>query len=580
MAPFLNVPDSEGAHIQFLRQYVNVPDLGVSAQDLSKMDMRGKFRVACASWARYGLGGGRLIHGYYLFKVIVYVIGFWLFQARRSGPRTWSLMRSDLDFRRDAFRRLVIYNLLFEVLGLGCGSGPLTGRLIPPHTSWFHFLCPGTLKLPLRANPRDSQKPLLPMLSTRRNKFDVLLFIGYLASLFRALLARRVTAAMCQPVCAFLGVLAVVDHTVFLASRGDVYGYMAVASAAGAPAVGAQLVQLAVYFWAAFSKLGPWFNNVIQVMLSNSPVFPPKLRDHLYMDIDKGDFRPSIVAKGHAALGTIMEFSIPALLPLGGSLSRLGMFLSINMHTFIFANFAVGCPQEWNVFTPISAYHLFLDSHDGLDWRALRALPSAHPLLAAFLFCVLGVVPTMGNLMPYTNSFLTSMKYYAGNWPATVWLVRKSAWHKLHRLTTLSDYFPQQAAALLGDELLEVSSMKVYAFRALHLPYRGLPKLVEIALQGRPFDDYQFADGETMAGVILGYNFGDGYQHGRFMVQAVQDICCFEEGELLHISIDSCPAHGDKVPWFVRDATRLWDDDFALGIGQTPLSELQEQQPF
>eukprot|EP00413_Alexandrium_margalefii_P019099 CAMPEP_0204541262 /NCGR_PEP_ID=MMETSP0661-20131031/18088_1 /ASSEMBLY_ACC=CAM_ASM_000606 /TAXON_ID=109239 /ORGANISM="Alexandrium margalefi, Strain AMGDE01CS-322" /LENGTH=50 /DNA_ID=CAMNT_0051547939 /DNA_START=30 /DNA_END=178 /DNA_ORIENTATION=+ len=50
------------------------------------------------------------------------------------------------------------------------------------------------MKLPLRANARDSRRPLLPWLSTRRSSLDVLLFAGYLASLVRALAAQRVTA--------------------------------------------------------------------------------------------------------------------------------------------------------------------------------------------------------------------------------------------------------------------------------------------------------------------------------------------------------------------------------------------------
>merc|ERR1712048_510973 len=122
--------------------------------------------------------------------------------------------------------------------------------------------------------------------------------------------------------------------------------------------------------------------------------------------------------------------------------------------------------------------------------------------------------------------------------------------------------------------------LRVYGFRSIHLPYKYLPRLLETALQGRPFSDYQYFDGETIGGAILGYNFGDGYLHGRYMAQAVQDICGFEEGEVLHISMDSCPALGDKVPWAVHDIAALFPSTAAIASGSTSLSDLQEMQPY
>jgi len=321
-------------------------NLGVTPMELSAMTAQAKYRTACTSWALEGFGVPA-VHGYYVIKAIVYLLGFWLCQRRHAGHTGFTkLFLKDMTFRQDAFRRLVLYNLLFEVLGFGCGSGPLTARFLPPHTAWFHFLCPGTIKLPFRMNSRDSRRSLVPWLSTRRTKFDVALFVGYLYSLVRMMLAPQVTAAGCRVVCAFLSALALVDHTVFLASRGEVYGYMAVAFCSRASSLqGAQLIQLGIYFWAAISKLGPWFANVIQVMLSNSPCWPHACRSLLYRDLQKGDFRASAVAKRLAGLGTSMELAIPLLLPKGGLSSRLGLFLSVSMHTFIFTNFAMGCPQ-------------------------------------------------------------------------------------------------------------------------------------------------------------------------------------------------------------------------------------------
>ena len=39
--------------------------------------------------------------------------------------------------------------MAFEAIGLGCGSGPLTGRYNPPLGGALYFLRPGTTKMPL-----------------------------------------------------------------------------------------------------------------------------------------------------------------------------------------------------------------------------------------------------------------------------------------------------------------------------------------------------------------------------------------------------------------------------------------------
>ena len=39
--------------------------------------------------------------------------------------------------------------MAFENLGLGCGSGPLTGRYRPPVGGALYFCRPGTTKVPL-----------------------------------------------------------------------------------------------------------------------------------------------------------------------------------------------------------------------------------------------------------------------------------------------------------------------------------------------------------------------------------------------------------------------------------------------
>src|SRR5580700_1680732 len=44
--------------------------------------------------------------------------------------------------------KFVLYTLLFEVIGLGCGFGPLNNRFNPPLGSILYWLRPDTIRLP------------------------------------------------------------------------------------------------------------------------------------------------------------------------------------------------------------------------------------------------------------------------------------------------------------------------------------------------------------------------------------------------------------------------------------------------
>lgn len=46
------------------------------------------------------------------------------------------------------YQKVIVFTLLFEVLGFGCGSGPLTGRFWPPIGGFLYWLRPNTIRLP------------------------------------------------------------------------------------------------------------------------------------------------------------------------------------------------------------------------------------------------------------------------------------------------------------------------------------------------------------------------------------------------------------------------------------------------
>src|SRR5688572_2673379 len=106
-----------------------------------------KARMTCEAWALQGYGSPPAVFVFYALKIALY-IGAWAFfcsftpgMGGLADIQSWWLAP-------EAFHKAIVWSLLFEVLGLGCGSGPLTGRYAPPFGGFLYFLRPGTTKLP------------------------------------------------------------------------------------------------------------------------------------------------------------------------------------------------------------------------------------------------------------------------------------------------------------------------------------------------------------------------------------------------------------------------------------------------
>ena len=106
-----------------------------------------KIRPMARHWAEVGFGTPVVMHLFYVFKILLYILGGWLF----------ALATKDVDgFTNVAqwwtepivFEKVVLYTMLFEVVGLGCGFGPLNNRFFPPLGSILYWLRPNTIRLP------------------------------------------------------------------------------------------------------------------------------------------------------------------------------------------------------------------------------------------------------------------------------------------------------------------------------------------------------------------------------------------------------------------------------------------------
>jgi hypothetical protein len=443
----------------------------------------------------------------------------------------------------------------------------MNGRFWPPIGGVLYFLRPGTTKLALF--------PRAPVVGgITRTWLDVALYAALQGFLLRALVAPEVAPELLWPSVVLLALLGLTDTTIFLAARAEHYWVVLVCLAvAGGDArwiSACKVVWCAIWFWAATSKLNHHFPSVIMVMMNNGPFFPAALKKRLFVSYPD-DLRPSRMAATMAHAGTVVEYMIPLVLLSSESalVTAVALVVMGCFHGFIAANNPSGMPIEWNILMVYGGVFLF-----GVHPEAGVSAVTSMPLLAAFLFVWLAVVPCYGNFVPSRVSFLLAMRYYAGNWAYNVWLFRRGSTEKLRRLTKAAGTMREQLERLLPDPAaVESALLGSLSHRFMHLEGRplfdALPRAVD------DIDDYEWIDGEVLGGIVLGWNFGDGHLNGARLLGAVQAQCGFDEGDLRVVSVESQPLFGRTMRWQVRDARRG-----VLAEGETEIAPMRALQPW
>src|SRR5690349_3253734 len=172
-------------------------------------------RMVCAAWALQGYGTPPVIYLVHVVKVVLYV-GGWIWFCGFTPELGGLSTIADWWLRPIAFEKAILWNLVFEGFGLGCGFGPLTGHYFPPMGGALYFLRPGTTKLAVF--------PRLPLLGgMRRTWFDVALYFALLVLVFRALVAPALGPAQLIPIAVIVPVIGIADRTIFLALRAEHY---------------------------------------------------------------------------------------------------------------------------------------------------------------------------------------------------------------------------------------------------------------------------------------------------------------------------------------------------------------------
>jgi len=541
-----------------------------------------RLQVVTRHWAEHGFGTPYAVYLLYLIKIALYVAAPAAIISLTPGLGGLGRV-GDWWTQPIVYQKVIIFTLLFEVLGFGCGSGPLTGRFMPPIGGFLYWLRPNTIRLP--AWPGK-----VPFTSgDTRTILDVALYAIVLGGGVWALLSPGhggpVTATgdvglinpvLVVPTIVALALLGLRDKTIFLAARGEHYWLkLFVFFFPFTDQIAAfKIIMLCLWWGAATSKLNHHFPYVVSVMTSNNALLRPKLfnpiKRMLYLD-PVNDLRPSRLPKLMAHVGgTTAEFLVPAFLVfVAGDQPWRWLLIGfmVIFHLNIISNLPMGVPLEWNVFFIFSLFYLF--GHYG----AIQATDLRSPLLLALVIIAVAVV-IAGNLFPEQISFLPAMRYYAGNWATSVWCFRPGAEDKIEaNVVKSSALVVNQLAKMYDADTAEIMADKVAAFRAMHVHGRALNALLPRTIDNEA--DYSVREGEIVAGPLVGWNFGEGHLHNEQLLEAVQRRCNFEDGDVRVIVLEGQPIHTQRQWYRILDAKTG-----VLEAGYVDVADMLTRQPW
>ncbi|AQT79002.1 hypothetical protein B1R94_06545 [Mycolicibacterium litorale] len=539
-----------------------------------------KIKPMARHWAEVGFGTPVALHLFYVVKILLYVFVGALFGLATKGIGGLGDIGSWWS-EPIVYEKAVLYTMLFEVVGLGCGFGPLNNRFWPPMGSILYWLRPNTIRLP----PWPNLVPLTK--GDSRGPVDVLLYAALIVMILVALFSDGTgpipelgTTVGLLPtwqiatVVALLALAGLRDKVIFLAARGEVYGAFAVAFLfSGVDIIlAAKLVCMAIWIGAAISKLTRHFPFVISTMMSNSPVVRPRFLKRMFFKRFPDDLRPGPMSHVLAHISTAIEMLIPLALFFshGGWPTTIAAVVMVCFHLGILSAIPMGVPLEWNVFMIFSVLSLFV-AHAQIG---ITDITTPWPIL---LFLALATTVFLGNAAPRKVSFLPGMRYYAGNWDTTLWCVKPSAEAKIEQnLVTIANMPAAQLEKFYGSkEAAQIPLYMGYAFRAFNTHGKALFTLAHRAMAGENEDAYSITDGERICSMAIGWNFGDGHMHNEQLIAAMQKRCGFEPGEVRVVLLDGQPLHRQRQEYRLVDAATG-----QFETGYVNVADMVDRQPW
>ncbi|MFZ2175094.1 MAG: DUF3556 domain-containing protein [Rhodococcus sp. (in: high G+C Gram-positive bacteria)] len=545
-----------------------------------------RMKLLALHWAEYGFGGPKQIHMLYVIKLALYVgLAVTLVSLTPGLGAPWEVGQwwTEPIF----YQKVLLFTVLWEVLGLGASSGPLAFRFSPMMGGALYWFRPGTLRNP----PWPGKVPFTA--GTRRSLWDVTVYAAIVINLLVILFspgvestsldavlpnneAGLVNPSLIFPLIGLLLLMGLRDKVVFLASRAEQY-IPAMIFFSVLPFVdmiiALKLLIVVVWMGAGVSKFGRHFSNVVPPMMSNAPFMKSRrLNRSLYRNFPE-DIRPSKVGSGIAHIcGTVVELVTPLVLLFSTNVTVtvLAIIVMVGFHLVITATFPLAVPLEWNILFAFATVYLFWNYPAG-DGFGVGDMSS--PWLTAAILAGLLFFPVLGNLRPDLVSFLPSMRQYAGNWASATWAFAPGAEEKLNVIKKSSSNQVDQLTAAYGPEVAEIFMQKAMAWRTMHSQGRALVSMMINNLDD--IERYTLREAEFTCSTLIGWQFGDGHLHNEYLVNAVQELCNFEPGELVVAWIESQPIHKNRQEYKVIDA--------ALGVierGSYLVKDAVDAQPW
>ena len=559
-----------------------------------------KIRPMARHWAEVGFGTPVVMHLFYVFKILLYILGGWLFALATKGIDGFTNV-GQWWTEPIVFQKVVLYTMLFEVIGLGCGFGPLNNRFVPPMGSILYWLRPNTIRLP----PWPNRIPLTR--ARARTPIDVVLYGALLVVLVVALfsdgtgpmpsLGTTVGVLPAWQIWTILGLLAVLglrDKVIFLAARGEVYASFTVAFLFAGYGVdmilAAKLVCVAIWMGAATSKLNKHFPFVISTMMSNNPLVRTKWLKRRFFERFPDDLRPGVgiaVARPFQHRDRDAGAAGAVLLPRRLADGDRGI-----RHGLLPLRHPVGDPD--GSATGVERLHDLLGA--GVVRRPRGRRPDRHDHPASRC-CSSRFLPPSWCSEICSRARSRSCRA-CGTTPAigipSWWCIKPSANEKIDRgLVAIASMPASQLEKFYGsEEQAQIFLYKGYAFRGFNSHGKALLTLVHHALAGRNEDDYVITEGERLCSTAVGWNFGDGHMHNEQLIAAMQERCHFEPDEVRVILLDAQPIHKQRQEYRLVDAAtgeferghvnvsdmvtgQPWSDDIPVHVDWSETSKLR-----
>jgi hypothetical protein len=279
-------------------------------------------------------------------------------------------------------------------------------------------------------------------------------------------------------------------------------------------------------------------------MTTNSPLSVSKWFRRKMCREFPNDLRPSHLASLLAHSGTVLEFVVPVILLFSTDhqVILVTAIVMVIFHLYITSNFPLAVPLEWNIFYTFSLVWLYV-MHPTPEFGIGAA---SSTWLVVLMFVILFFFPVLGNFRPDWISFLPAARYYAGNWATTLWAFRKGADGQPgaelkidEKIVKSAKLQVTQLTDLYSKEVAEIFLQKAVAWRQMHTHGRATASVLLSHLDNP--NDYDIREGEFVLSSVVGWQFGDGHLHNEFFIDAVQERCQYEPGEVLVVYLESQP---------------------------------------